>query len=105
MDIAEIIGQLAGALGSSGIIAAIVMKRIDKLERMLDKREGDRVEENLLRGEVLRTTSKLTEANTAALRTVTTEEACRHELSEHRIASERLEKFLRKKSAEYLHAN
>jgi len=81
------------------------MKRIDRLEKLLDKREGDRVEENVLRGEVLSTTARLSEANTEAIRAVTSDEVCESALTEQKRAMDKLERFLLKKSAEYLHAN
>jgi len=105
MDIWEIIGSLCTLLGGSGIISSLVIRRIDKLERALEARESDLVEENVMRGEVLHTSARLTEANTYAIRAVTSDEVCERELNEHRGAMDRLEHFMRKKSAEYLHAN
>ena len=105
MELESLISSLLGMLGTSGIITSLVLRRIDKLERILEKREGDKVEENVIRGEVLDTTAKLSRANTEAVRTITSPDACAREYREHREALEKLEHFLRTKSAEYLHAN
>lgn len=104
MDIGAIITSISGILGTSSIIGTLILKRIDKLEKMLDKRENDRVQENIARGEALQALGVLTEANTTAIRTVTSEEACAFELSGYRKAAKELEHFMREKAAEYLHA-
>lgn len=104
IDIMTTVTSVLGVVGASSIISGLVLKRIDKLERMLERRETDRVEENLARGEVIHCTGKLAEANTVALRVITTEDACMTELSEYRRAADKLEHFTRAKSAEYLHA-
>ena len=104
MDIPTIITSVCGIIGSSTIISGIVLRRIDKLEKSLDKKEHDRVSENVIRGEVIHTSAKLTEANTLAIRVVTSDEVCETELAALREASDKLEHFIREKSAEYLHA-
>lgn len=105
MDIATVILSFCGFIGGSGLIGSLILRRIDRLERMLDRRESDRVEENIVRGEVIHTSARLCAANTVALRAVTSDEVCSPEFSAHAIAMDRLEHFLREKSAEYLHAN
>ena len=105
MDVWTIVTSICGIIGTSSIISGLVLRRIDKLERMLETRDKDRVTENVIRGEVIHTSAKLTEANTTALRAITSESVCAAELSAYRKAFERLEHFMREKSAEYLHAN
>ena len=100
-----IICSIGSFVGASGIISGLVLRRIDRLERKLDAREADRVEENIVRGDAIITAGKLSEANTLAIRLVTTEEACEAELAAHRAAADRLEHFTRSKSAQFLHAN
>lgn len=104
MDIMYVIVSVCGIVGSSSIISGLVLRRIDKLERMLETRDADRVEENVVRGEVIEKTGKLAEASAVALRVITTDEVCHTELRDYRKAAGRLEDFVRKKSAEYLHA-
>ena len=96
---------IAGFLGASGIVSTLITRRIDKLEKKLDAREADRVEENLIRGESLIAVGKLAEADTLALQAITCDEVCARELSDHRKTSEKLEHFMRSKIAEYLHSN
>ena len=105
MEVLTFVSSVCGILGTSGIIGALVGRKIDRLAAQLEKREGDRIEENIVRGEVIHTSARLCESNTAAIRTVTSPEACEAELCEHRKAMDKLERFLWKKSAEYLHAN
>ena len=105
MEILTLVSSVCGILGTSGIIGALVVRRIDRLAAQLEKRDDDRIEENIVRGEVIHTSARLAESNTVALRTLTTPEACESELREHRQAMDKLERFLWKKSAEYLHAN
>lgn len=105
MELGVIILSFFSFIGASTIISGLVLKRIDKLEKILERRENDRVEENIVRGEVIHTSAKLSEANTVALRVTVGEDVCAAELNEHRIAMDNLNHFLRKKSAEYLHAN
>lgn len=105
MDIGAIITSICSIIGTSSIISGLVLRRIDRLERQLDRRESDRVDENIARGDLLHAAGRLAEANTLALRVVTTDEACASELCEYRRAADKLEHFMREKSAEYLHAN
>ncbi len=104
-EIAGMITSLLGVVGASSIISGLVLKRIDKLERKLERRETDRVEENLARGELLHAAGRLAEANTVALRVITSDDVCKSELDEYRRAADTLEHFTREKSAEYLHAH
>ena len=104
-NLAELLQSAAALIGSSGLISALILRRIDRLERKLDARENDRVEENIVRGEAIIAAGCLAEANTLAIRAVTSEEACKAELDAHRHAAARMEQFTRSKSAEYLHAN
>ena len=104
MDLSAILTSLSGILGTSSIITTLILKRIDKLEKMLDKREDDRVQENIARGEALHTLGRLSVANTVAIRNITSEDSCALELSDYRKAAEVLEHFMREKTAEYLHA-
>ncbi len=104
-SIITLLASVSSFIGASGIISGLILRRIDKLERKLDAREADRVEENIVRGEALIAAGKLSEANTLAIQCVTTEEACKNELKAHRAAADRLEHFMRSKSAEYLHSN
>ena len=104
MDIFSAVLSICGVVGTSSIISGLVLRRIDRLEKMLERRDADRVEENVVRGEVIEKAGKLARANTFALRAVTSEEVCSHELREFCLAHERMEKFMREKSAEYLHA-
>ena len=97
--------SLLGVIGTSSIISGLILRRIDKLERGLEKREKDRVEENLARGELIRCTGKLAEANTVALRVITSDDVCATELLDYRHAADSLEHFTREKSAVYLHAD
>ena len=92
-------------IGASGIISRLISRRIDKLEKKLDAREADRIEENLVRGEALIATGRLAEADALALRVLASDEVCERELAEHRRAHEKLEHFMRSKTAEYLHSN
>ena len=105
MDLGVLLLSFISFIGSSGLISGLVLRRIDKLEKLLERRENDRVEENIVRGDVIHTTAKLSEANTVALRVTVGEDVCDAELSRHLIAMDALDHFLRKKSAEYLHAN
>lgn len=100
-----IVCSVGSFIGASGMISGLVLRRIDRLEKKLDAREADRVEENIVRGDAIITAGKLSEANTLALRVVTGEEACEAELAAHRAAAERMEHFMRSKSAQFLHAN
>lgn len=104
MDIIYIIVSVCGIVGSSSIISGLVLRRIDKLERMLETRDADRVEENVVRGDVIEKTGRLAEASAVALRVITSDDVCLAELKDYRRASGKLEEFIRKKSAEYLHA-
>ena len=104
MDVGQIITFVCGVVGTSSIISGLILRRIDKLERLLERRESDRVSENVARGELLHAAGKLAEANTVALRVITSEDACKSELDEYRNAADKLEHFMREKSAEYLHA-
>lgn len=104
MDILSLIVSVLGVIGTSSIISGLVLRRIDRLEKMLERRDNDRVEENVMRGEVIDRAGKLAEANTVALRVVTSDDVCLAELLDYRKAHDRLEKFMREKSAEYLHA-
>lgn len=105
MDIGAIITSVSGIIGTSSIISALILRRIDKLEKMLDKREDDRIRENIVRGETLHAVGRLTESNTVALRAITSDEICSFELDDYRKAADNLERFTREKTAEYLHAN
>ena len=105
MDIGAIITSVGGIIGTSSIISTLILKRIDKLEKMLDKRENDRIQENVVRGEALHAVGRLTESNTVALRAITSDEVCYLELADYRKAADNLERFTREKTAEYLHAN
>ena len=105
MDIGAIITSVGGIIGTSSIISALILKRIDKLEKMLDKREDDRIRENIVRGETLHAVGQLAQSNTVALRAITSDEVCSLELSNYREAADNLERFIREKTAEYLHAN
>ncbi len=100
-----LITSFLGVIGTSSIISGLILRRIDKLERGLEEREKDRVEENLAIGEVIHSTGRLAEANTVALRVITSEDVCNSELSEYRHAADKLERFTREKSAVYLHAD
>ena len=104
MNISEIIVFVCSIIGVSSIISGLVLRRIDKLERLLERRENDKVNENVARGELLHTAGRLAEANTLAIRAITSEDACKSELDDYRTAADKLEHFMRKKSAEYLHA-
>ena len=104
MNILSLIVSVLGVIGTSSIISGLVLRRIDRLEKMLERRDNDRVEENVMRGEVIDRAGKLAEANTVALRVVTSDDVCLSELLDYRKAHDRLEKFMREKSAEYLHA-
>lgn len=105
MDIGTVITSVGGIIGASSIISSLILRRIDKLEKMLDKREDDRVRENVVRGETLHAVGRLTESNTVALRALTSDEVCALELSDYRKAANNLECFIREKTAQYLHAN
>ncbi len=105
MGIGEIITFVCGIIGTSSIISGLVLRRIDKLERLLERRESDRVNENIARGDLIHASGKLAEANTLAIRAITSDEACYSELIEYRSAADKLEHFMREKSAEYLHAS
>ncbi len=105
MQLHEIITFVCSIIGTSGVISGIVLRKIDKLHRMLESKEADRIKESVISGEALEMTAKLTEANTWAIRTITTEDACSEELESFRTAFEKLEHFMREKSAQYLHAN
>ncbi len=103
-DFQGILQSLIGFLGASGLVSGLVLRRIDRLEKKLDAHEQDRVEENVMRVEALTAAGRLSEANTLALRAITSEEACEAELTAHREASTKLDRFMREKSAVYLHA-
>ncbi len=103
-EILTILTTVFGLVGGASIISGILLRRIDKLEKKLDLREQDRVDEAVLTGQLLTSCERLTEANTDALRVLSGEELCEAELSSMRAARERLESFVVKKSAEYLHA-
>lgn len=105
MDVISIITSICAVIGTSSIISGLVLRRIDKLEKALERREADKVTENVARGEVLHTVGHLAEANTLALRLIANSDVCSLELSQYREAIESLEHFTREKSAEYLHAN
>ncbi len=105
MGIGEIITFVCSVIGASSIISGLILRRIDKLERMLERRENDRVDENIALGDLIHASGKLAEANTLAIRAITSEEACQTELVEYRAAADKLEHFMREKSAEYLHAS
>ena len=101
----SILQAVLSLAGASGLVSTLIVRRIDRLERKLDARENDRVEENVVRGEVLSTVGRLSEANTRALDRLSGEPCCPSELAAHREAVSRLERFVRSKSAKYLHAN
>lgn len=105
MQIIEFIAYVFSLVGASGVISGIVLRRIDKLEKAIEVKEKDRVNESVIRGEVLEGTAHLAEANTQALRAVTEEDLCEEELSSLKESFTRLEHFMREKSAQYLHAN
>ncbi|MBQ8249741.1 MAG: hypothetical protein IJY93_07685 [Clostridia bacterium] len=105
MGIGEIITLVCSIVGTSSIISGLILRRIDKLEGLLERRESDRVNENIARGDLIHASGKLAEANTLAIRAITSEEACLSELIEYRSAADKLEHFMREKSAEYLHAS
>lgn len=104
VDAWTIIISVCGIAGTSSIISGLVLRRIDKLERILERRESDRVDENIARGDLMHATGKLAEANTEALQVITSDDACAKQLLEYRLAADKLEHFMREKSAEYLHA-
>ncbi|MBQ8510648.1 MAG: hypothetical protein IJ493_12145 [Clostridia bacterium] len=103
-DLSGIVGAFMGFIGGASVISGLLLRRFDKLERKLDRREADRVRESVMQGETLDAVGRLCEANTLGLRTLTTDAACSGELNAYRQASSRLERFLREKSAEYLHS-
>lgn len=105
MNVGEIITFVCGIIGASSIISGLVLRRIDKLERLLERRESDRVDENIVRGDLICASGKLAEANTLSIRAITSEEVCFAELIEYRNAADKLDHFMREKSAEYLHAS
>ena len=105
IDVYAAVTSVLGIIGASSVISGVILRRIDRLERGLERRERDLVEENLARGEVIHCAGRLAEANTVALRAVTSEEVCETELAALRRASDKLEHFTREKSAVYLHAD
>lgn len=104
VEIFSFAGSVLGFIGGSAIISGLILRRIDKFEKKLDRRESDRIKENLMRSELLLACDRLCEANTEELRKLMSEDICETELCEAREARSRLEAFIRAKSAEYLHS-
>lgn len=103
VSILEIIFSLCGIVGTSSIISGLVLGRIGKLERSLEKRDKDKVEENIARVDLLHACGNLAKANTAAIRVFTSaEEACETELTRYKEAEEAFEHLYRAKFAEYV---
>lgn len=106
MSVSELVNagvRLFGLLGGASIIAGIILRRFDQFEKKLDKREKDRVQENVVTLDLLTNCANLTEANLEKLRELSDPDACEPELSKLRESKEQMYNFVRTKSAEYLH--
>lgn len=107
MENSEIFRALAsvfGFIGGASIVAGIVLRRIDRFEKKLDKREQDRIRENMIAVELLTGCADLSSENTAQLRKLSGKTCCKDELEAVKASREHLDEFIREKSAEYLHS-
>ncbi len=102
MEIFEIILSLCSIVGTSSIISGLVLKRINRLESAMEKRDRDRADEYIAHGDLLRACGKLTEANTEAIRVLSSEDACETELQRYLCTAEAFEHLTRAKFAEYI---
>ncbi len=102
MDILEIILSICSVVGTSSIISGVVLGRINKLERAMEKRDRDKADEYIAHGDLLHACGKLAEANTAAIRVLSYDEACETELAQYIEKSEAFEHLTRAKLAEYV---
>lgn len=102
MEFFEIILSLCSIVGTSSIISGLVLRRINRLERTMEKRERDRAEEYIAHGDLLHACGQLTEANTKAIRVLSFEDACDTELQRYLGAAEAFEHLTRAKFAEYI---
>lgn len=99
-----IIYSTAGFIGLGSVISGLILRRFDRLEKKLDRREKDLIRESVIEGEALNACAKLGEANTLALRAITSDELYENELENLRHSINALDTFMREKSAEYLHS-
>lgn len=104
-ELISIAGGIFGFIGGTSIVAGLLLRRFDRLEKKLDRREQDRVTESVIRDELIAACGSLGEANAKGLQAVTTPDACRAELERLQSKRAEYEEFMRKKSAEYLHYN
>lgn len=102
MDILEVILSICSVIGTSSIISGLVLGRIGKLERAMEKRDRDRADEYIAHGDLLHACGKLAEANTAAIRVLSSEDACETELQRYLTAVDTAEHMTRAKFAEYI---
>ena len=102
MDIIEIILSICSVVGTSSIISGLVLGRINRLERSMEKRDRDRADEYIAHGDLLHACGKLAEANTAAIRVLSFEDACETELRRYQTAAEAAEHLTRAKFTEYI---
>lgn len=104
-ELISIGGGIFGFVGGTSVIAGLLLRRFDRLEKKLDRRERDRVTESVIRDELIAACGSLSEANAKGLQAVTTQEACKDELEQLREKRAKYDEFMRTKSAEYLHYN
>ena len=104
ISVGELLLGLFGFLGGTSLVSGLLLRRFDRFEKKLDRREADRVEESIRREEVMLAMGRLCEANTSAVRILTgCGETCLPEQEAYREANQKFEHFLREKSAQYLH--
>ena len=104
-ELISIGGGIFGFVGGTSVIAGLLLRRFDRLEKKLDRRERDRVTESVIRDEFIAACGSLSEANAKGLQAVTTQDACKDELERLREKRAKYDEFMRTKSAEYLHYN
>lgn len=103
-DIFRAIASVFGFIGGASVVAGIILRRIDRFEKKLDKREQDRIRESMITVELLMSCADISAENTAQLRKLGDQTCCKDELEALKASKEHLDEFIRAKSAEYLHS-
>ena len=104
MTTLQIISLICGMLGMGGIISGIVSRQFSKMDKKLEKRNEDSVNETLMIFRGIRTIGDLSHATAEAMKTGTCNGHVSHALEEYEKYKDDLQEFVETEAAKKNHS-